>query len=284
MGLFKKAAGVLFGKQGKSKSTQQSGNHAYGMLSGSLSPALGYLTGSGNMIGSLLGIGGGTGGTPGQTVDMWHDGIDGNAKAAEMQGLPTSYTIPGTPGAPGAGGQADALSNFANSAGMGFLMDEGVDKVNSNFYARGLGQSGAAMKGLEKYRHGLASTYLNQYMDHLFNFGKLGLGAAGVLSDAGRYSIGESSEKAGTKGIAGDIIGAIAMCDPRLKTNVEYAGRTDEGVDMYYFDYKSGRGLPEGRFYGPMADQLAVIRPDAIATKDGYLAVTDKDLFPKRIA
>ena len=70
---------------------------------------------------------------------------------------------------------------FADTGGFKFLMDQGTDSVNSNFYSRGLGQSGAAMKGLEKYRHGLASTYLNQYMDQVFNLGKLGLG-----KDSGR--------------------------------------------------------------------------------------------------
>lgn len=98
---------------------------------------------------------------------------------------------------------------FADTGGMKFLLDQGTNQVNSNFYSRGLGQSGAAMKGLEKYRHGLASTYLNQYMDQVFNLGKLGLGAGGVLADAGRYS--KSKGNSGKQGIAGDIIGAIAM-------------------------------------------------------------------------
>ena len=77
----------------------------------------------------------------------------------------------------GGGDQTGALSNFANSGGFKFLLDEGTDAINSNFYARGLGESGAAMKGLEKYRSGLASTYLQQYTDNLFKLGQLGLGA-----------------------------------------------------------------------------------------------------------
>lgn len=96
---------------------------------------------------------------------------------------------------------------FADTGGFKFLLDQGTNQVNSNFYSRGLGQSGAAMKGLEKYRHGLASTYLNQYMDQLFNLGKLGIGAGSVLSNTGQWSKGSG----GKQGIAGDIIGAIAM-------------------------------------------------------------------------
>jgi hypothetical protein len=99
-------------------------------------------------------------------------------------------------------------AGFADSGGFKHLLEQGTNSVNSNFYARGLGQSGAAMKGLEKYRYGLASTYLSQYMDQLNNLGKLGVGAGGVMSSAGQYSKG--SAKGGKDGIAGDIIGAIA--------------------------------------------------------------------------
>lgn len=174
---------------------------------------------------------------------------------------------------------------FADTGGFKFLMDQGTNQVNSNFYSRGLGQSGAAMKGLEKYRHGLASTYLSQYMDQLNNFSKLGIGAGGVMSSAGQYSKG--SAKGGKDGIAGDIIGAIAMSDPALKDNIEFAGKNDEGVSMYYFEYKKDTGLklPEGRFYGVMADELEAIKPGStrkLAT--GYLAVTDPAYFPRKIS
>lgn len=98
---------------------------------------------------------------------------------------------------------------FADSGGFNFLMDQGTNAVNSNFYARGLGESGAAMKGLEKYRYGLASTYLNQYMQQLNDFSKLGIGAGGIMSSAGQYSKGQ--QKSGKDGILGDIIGAVAM-------------------------------------------------------------------------
>lgn len=179
---------------------------------------------------------------------------------------------------------AQGPGGFADTGGFKFLMDQGTNQVNSNFYSRGLGQSGAAMKGLEKYRHGLASTYLNQYMDQLNNFGKLGIGAGGVMSSAGQYSTGKG--EGGKKGIAGDIIGAIAMSDPRIKDNIVPAGKNDEGIPMYYFEYKQDVGLklPEGRFYGVMADELETLKPGTtklMAT--GYMAVTDPKYFPRKI-
>lgn len=111
-------------------------------------------------------------------------------------------------GANGGEAQTQALSNYANSGGMKFLLGEGVDEINSNMYSRGLGESGAAMKGLEKFRSGLASTYLNQYMNHAKDLAGIGLGAGGILSDSGRYSRSKSTGK--KKGIAQSIGEAYA--------------------------------------------------------------------------
>lgn len=159
---------------------------------------------------------------------------------------------------------------WSDSGGFKFLMDQGTNSVNSNFYSRGLGQSGAAMKGLEKYRYGLASTYLNQYMDQLLGLGKLGVGAGGVLSSAGQWSKGSANK--GKNGIAGDIIGAIAMSDPALKDNVVFAGRDDAGIAWYYFNYRQDTDLdlPTGRHYGVMANEIP---SEFTYKKNGYLAV-----------
>jgi hypothetical protein len=102
---------------------------------------------------------------------------------------------------------------------------------------------------------------LNQYMDQLNNLGKLGIGAGGVLSSSGAYSEGKGT--GGKEGIAGSILGAIAASDARLKTNIVPAGTDNAGVPMYYFDYRKDTGLklPEGRFYGVMADEAISVLP-----------------------
>jgi hypothetical protein len=53
-----KAGDVLFGKPSKEKS--ESGNNNNSLLTGALSPALGYVTGGGSMMGNLLGVNGGS--------------------------------------------------------------------------------------------------------------------------------------------------------------------------------------------------------------------------------
>ena len=163
---------TLFGHPSKGSSSSVSGNSAYPAISSAFTPALGYLTQGGSMMGNLLGLNGGQ---------------------AQTQGL----------------------QNWANSGGYNFLMNQGIDTVNSNMYSRGLGASGADMKALENYRSGLASTYLNQYMNNLLDFSKLGLGAGGVMSDAGRFNNSTSSEVGAKKGILGDIVKAAASFIPK---------------------------------------------------------------------
>jgi len=111
-------------------------------------------------------------------------------------------------GIPGYGNQTDALNNFANSGGMQFLMDQGQKAVTSSKAAQGLLKSGSYGTALEKYGQGLASTYLNQYMSNLKDFAGIGLGSAGVLSDAGRWS--ESNAEGKKTGVAQSLASAFA--------------------------------------------------------------------------
>lgn len=101
------------------------------------------------------------------------------------------------------GGDPQALQKFWNGTGGQFLLNQGTNAINSNFYARGLGKSGAAMKALENYRSGLASTKLNELMQNYFGLSKLGLGAGDLLAQAGQYSKGQQSS-----GGLGSFLGA----------------------------------------------------------------------------
>ena len=106
-------------------------------------------------------------------------------------------------GAPGAG--AEALDNYWNSSGGQFLLDQGLDGLTSRYASQGLSRSGAAMKGMEQYRQGLASTKLDNYLGHLGQYSQLGLGAGGLITSAGQYSKGKQ-----TKGIGGLLGGLLA--------------------------------------------------------------------------
>lgn len=246
-----KVGDVLFGSPSKQKSESeshsQSGNYAWPAVSSAMTPVLGNTAKGSNAIGALLGL-------------------------------------------PGYGDQTGALDNWANAGGMQWQMDQGNRMINSNQAAKGLLNSGSTLTGIQKYGQGLGSTYLNQYMGHLNEFSRLGLGAAGAMTGAGGWTKSDSKSKGtGTgakEGIAGDLLAAAAVaCDPRLKTDI-VAVTTQDGLVIYDFTYRQDAELklPEGRFRGVMADEVARVRPEALGpTRKGYLTISDPNLFPKKI-
>lgn len=94
-------------------------------------------------------------------------------------------------------------NGYADSGGMNFLLNKGTNTVDSDMSNRGLLNSGADMKGLEDYRSGLASTYLDQYMNHANQMGQLGLGAGGVLARSGDVSSSQGKSKSKNGSISG---------------------------------------------------------------------------------
>ena len=78
------------------------------------------------------------------------------------------------------------------------------------------------------------------------------------------------------------MAGAIAFCDYNLKEDITKMDDSIEAVrniDLFEFKYKEGTPvgkLPEGKRYGPMAQQVKEILPDAVTEVNNYLAV-DKD-------
>lgn len=103
-----------------------------------------------------------------------------------------------------------ALDNFWKSSGGDFLLHQGIEGVNNNMYARGLGLSGADMKGLEDYRSGLASTKLQDILNDYLGVSKLGLGAGDLIANAGQFSKGQSSGNS-SQGIASTIGALLAF-------------------------------------------------------------------------
>jgi hypothetical protein len=72
--------------------------------------------------------------------------------------------------------------------------------------------------------------------------------------------------------------------DMRLKTEVVKLGEHASGISLYLYRYdRSVRdALPEGLFFGVMAQELASVLPEAVVADDaGYLSV-DYELLSKR--
>lgn len=163
-------------------------------------------------------------------------------------------------GANGGAAQTQGLDNFANSGGMNFLRDQGTRQINSSAAARGLLHSGSTLKALDKYGQGLGSTYLNQYMDNLFKMSNLGLQSGALVSDAGKFATGtgQTAGKPGGLATALQIGSTIAgLSDRRLKENIVHVDTLSDGLKVYDYD------LFGEKKRGVMADEVAVIRPDA---------------------
>lgn len=114
-------------------------------------------------------------------------------------------------GANGQPAQLDALNNFANSGGMNFLEEQGQKGITAAKAAQGLLDSGSYGEAMDKFNQGLASTYLNQYMNDLMGYSDLGIKAGQVMAGAGQQSQGSGTGATqGKQGILPSLISAGA--------------------------------------------------------------------------
>lgn len=84
-----------------------------------------------------------------------------------------------------------------------------------------------------------------------------------------------NAQDSGFGSLLGTLGGAAITkySDARLKENIEFEGE-ENGHEVYSFNYIGGKGLPEGRFIGVMAQNVMATNPDAVVIgEDGYLSV-----------
>lgn len=130
-----------------------------------------------------------------------------------VPGTTTAPTVPATAptvtstAAPAATSTAapsasSGLENWADSAGMNFILDQGQQAISGASAANGVFNSGATGKALVEYGQNLGKTYLNDYMNNLFGLAKVGLGSASALGSAGGVSVNQSSGGGGSSGLS----------------------------------------------------------------------------------
>ena len=101
-------------------------------------------------------------------------------------------------GSSGAGGGAD-YSAFYDSPDYKFTFEQGNKAVNAGLAARGLSNSGRAMKELTKYGQGAASTQLNTYRNALAAMAGVGQTTATNLGNLGSNTasqVGQNTQNA----------------------------------------------------------------------------------------
>jgi hypothetical protein len=79
----------------------------------------------------------------------------------------------------------DAFRTFLDNSDYAFQFGEGANRVNSGYAGAGMLQSGAAMKGLERFRQDLQSGYRGEFLNALGNQQSVGLQAAGAQAGVG---------------------------------------------------------------------------------------------------
>lgn len=122
-----------------------------------------------------------------------------NALAREIYGKNEGYLAPYSqsglkPNALLAGGMGygdqdaykTAFRNFIGNSDYGFQFGEGANDINSGYAGAGTVQSGAAMKGLERFRQDLQSGYRGEFNSLLANQQAVGLGAGSALAGVGQ--------------------------------------------------------------------------------------------------
>jgi hypothetical protein len=147
-----------------------------------------------------------------QIYAMKNDGIPGNFEPAMQAYLaaqnrpaipaPTATPAPAQvptaaptrgPAARSASSATNALSpqsafnNFAHSAGMDFQLQQGTNALNNLYAARGVLQSGAAMKGISNYAQQTAlQNYFLPYMNMVGGVSSQGLNAGSAIAGVGQ--------------------------------------------------------------------------------------------------
>lgn len=118
---------------------------------------------------------------------------------------PASAPAAGTPAgatpAPAAGGNGITQA-LRSTPGYQFQMDEGTRAIESSLAARGLSNSGAAQKALQKFGQGVADQTYGQAVDRLFQAANVGSGAQAQVTSAGSTYATTAGNAAVNKGFA----------------------------------------------------------------------------------
>jgi hypothetical protein len=157
---------------------------------GLLQPTVDRGNAAGERLNALLGLGGGF--DANRYLEANPDvaqGFYGQERFATPQDyaryhLETYGRAENRQGIDGGGAQAaadDAFNAFRNSTGYQFRVGEGERGINAGFAGRGMLQSGAAMKEMERFRQGIASQEFGNYTNLLDNQQRIGANGLNAL-------------------------------------------------------------------------------------------------------
>lgn len=111
-------------------------------------------------------------------------------------------------GVNGGPAQSQGLQNYMDSGAFNSIINEGSKAITGNNASRGLLQSGATGKALTMFGQDKAQQKIDSYINNLSNLGQLGLGAAGIVGNAGSYATQQGkSSGSSSNGIVNSLFG-----------------------------------------------------------------------------
>lgn len=114
------------------------------------------------------------------------------------------------------GGDPQAFQKYLNSSGYNFMLDSGSRAITGNAAAKGLLNSGSTLKALDTFGQNLASTKMDNYLSHLTDLSKIGLGAGSLIGSAGEVSHSEGQSQGQGAGGLGSFLGSALSIIPFL--------------------------------------------------------------------
>lgn len=168
------------------------------------------------------------------------------------------------------GGDASGFRSFTDAIDLSGQAEYGSRGITGNAAARGLLRSGSTGRALVDYEQQLENQAADSYMNRLLGVGQLGLGAGGLIAQAGQQQTSTSRSKPGIGGFLGQVGAGIASSDERLKTDITPVGKNPDGLTVYQYRYKGEPGV----YIGVMAQEVAELKPEALGpVVNGYMTV-----------
>lgn len=107
----------------------------------------------------------------------------------------------------GSPAQNQGFSNWQNSTGYQFGLNQGIQSINGNAATQGLLNSGSTLKALDTYGQNYANTQYGNYTNQLQSLLGAGNTSAGIIGSAGNVS---NSQGTSSGSIFGNSGGSLA--------------------------------------------------------------------------
>lgn len=185
-------------------------------------------------------------------------------------------------------GDASGLNAYRDATGYNAESLKAGRGVTAGGAAAGLLNSGSLGQQYARTQAGVDSNSTNDYLTKLFGLADQGYKAGNLLSGAGGLSNSQSTgsssayEKKGMGDFLGKMAAGAAGSDRALKENIRHIYTLPDGLPVYSFEYKD-KADGDGKFIGVMADEVSVLRPQALGPirSDGFSTVNYDYIWSK---